>query len=150
VPPLTPLIDLLSSDSEGPFAINSSTDYEDVGYYIELLSVVLSDVDSYVDDEHKAPQVDTGLKKIGKEKPLQIVLHHLGLIHSKIGALTTLMHIFKCVDFLQVDTRAAHLDRSKTKAALQRLSMRVYYQRMAALNSGDGPSNLLSWMVTTG
>jgi hypothetical protein len=36
------------------------------------------------------------------------------------------------------DTRAAHLERSRIKAALQRLSMRVHYQRLAAMNGGSG------------
>jgi len=36
------------------------------------------------------------------------------------------------------DTRAAHLDRSRTKAALKQVSMRMYYQRLAALKSGYG------------
>lgn len=32
---------------------------------------------------------------------------------------------------IPVDTRAAHLDRSRTKAAIQRLTMRICYDRMA-------------------
>jgi hypothetical protein len=32
---------------------------------------------------------------------------------------------------ISVDTRAAHLDRSRTKAAIQRLTMRICYDRMA-------------------
>jgi hypothetical protein len=35
-----------------------------------------------------------------------------------------------------VDTRAAHLDRSRAKGAIQRLSMRVHYQRTALSKTG--------------
>ena len=35
-----------------------------------------------------------------------------------------------------VDTRAAHLDRSRAKGAIQRLSMRVHYQRAALSKTG--------------
>ena len=38
-----------------------------------------------------------------------------------------------------VDTRAAYLDRSRAKAAIQRLSFRVHYQRAATLKAGDKP-----------
>ena len=37
---------------------------------------------------------------------------------------------------LEVDTRAAHLDRSRAKGAIQRLSMRIHYQRTALSKSG--------------
>jgi hypothetical protein len=35
-----------------------------------------------------------------------------------------------------VDTRAAHLDRSRAKGAIQRLSMRIHYQRTALSKTG--------------
>lgn len=37
---------------------------------------------------------------------------------------------------LAVDTRAAHLDRSRAKGAIQRLSMRIHYQRAALSKTG--------------
>lgn len=37
-----------------------------------------------------------------------------------------------------VDTRAAHLDRSRAKAALQQLAFRIHYQRQACLQRGVG------------
>ncbi|KAH9935460.1 uncharacterized protein B0H18DRAFT_1114204 [Fomitopsis serialis] len=49
-----------------------------------------------------------------------------------------------------IDTRAAFLDRSRAKAALQRLSLRVHYQRMASLRSGPGtgrPRNLRNYFA---
>lgn len=50
-----------------------------------------------------------------------------------------------------VDTRAAHLDRSRAKAALQRLSFRIHYQRTASLRPGNGtgkPRNLHSYFAS--
>ena len=44
-----------------------------------------------------------------------------------------------------VDTKAAHLDRSRAKASLQRLYSRVHYQRLATLKSRSSngrPRNL--------
>lgn len=37
-----------------------------------------------------------------------------------------------------VDTQAAHLERSRTKAAIQRLAMRVHYQRLGASGTTAG------------
>lgn len=36
---------------------------------------------------------------------------------------------------IPVDTRAAHLDRSRTKAAIQRLTMRINYDRTAHIGA---------------
>ncbi|KAK7692726.1 hypothetical protein QCA50_004359 [Cerrena zonata] len=52
---------------------------------------------------------------------LDMVKRLLDLLHGKI-----------------VDTRAAHLDRSRAKAALQQLSFRIHYQRQAYLQRGSG------------
>lgn len=36
---------------------------------------------------------------------------------------------------IPVDTRAAHLDRSRAKAAIQRLTMRICYDRTALIDA---------------
>ncbi len=41
---------------------------------------------------------------------------------------------------IAVDTRAAHLDRSRVKAALQQMAFRVHYGRDAALSRLRGPA----------
>ena len=52
-----------------------------------------------------------------------------------------------------VDTKAAHLDRSRAKAVLQRLASRIHYQRTASIKSGAGtarPRNLLAYFNGSG
>jgi hypothetical protein len=149
LPPIASLLGLLSSEVDGPFTIHGTTDYEDLGHYTDLLGIALSDVDGYVAEEGKAPLDESQNKKNGKGKqPLELIQYHLDRIHSEIGKSTNPNNSMNCVDSLpvQVDTRAAHLDRSKTKAALQRLSMRIHYQRLSALSSRGKPCNLLDWM----
>lgn len=50
---------------------------------------------------------------------------------------------------LPVDTRAAHLDRSRAKAALQNLSFRVRYQTIAAqsVNTKSRPKTMDKYFV---
>jgi RNase P/RNase MRP subunit POP5 len=59
----------------------------------------------------------------------------IDVIHGKIGKSNFRRESYY-LNSSVVDTRAAHLDRSRTKAALQRLSMRVYYQRLATSKLG--------------
>jgi hypothetical protein len=85
------VVDLLSSESEGPFGIHNSTDYEDVGFYTDLLNVVLTDIDDYVNEERNISQPDTMEspgKRNGKDKPLQIIISLLNRIYGKIGELS--------------------------------------------------------------
>jgi hypothetical protein len=98
LPPLSGLLELLSL-SQGPdglFSIHKTTDYEDVGYYVDILSVALSDIDGYVVEEQKSPQsndsgsqdsVGQSPKKEDKEKPLQVIQRHLNRIYAQIGEL---------------------------------------------------------------
>jgi hypothetical protein len=153
LPPLEPLIDLLSTNPSTPsiFTITDETDYEDLGAYVDILAVALNDVDAYVRDErrianlYKAPRASNGLTispSKAKEKPLMPmeVLHtRLEQLQGLIGKFLSfsLWYLTKC-KLLSVDTRAAHLDRSRTKAALQRLSMRIHYQRTSAKGMGSG------------
>ncbi|KAI0645910.1 hypothetical protein C8Q79DRAFT_1091882 [Trametes meyenii] len=159
LPDLVPIIDLLSppSGSLGFFDITGNTDKE--GYYdalacrITLLSRVLSDVDEYTmleiraakeqatrDKERLEQATSDGRKEEkGEDKDdeklthLELIRRHLEDLHGKI-----------------FDTRAAHLDRSRAKAAIQRLTLRVHYQRIATLKSGSGtgkPRNLRGYFA---
>lgn len=40
---------------------------------------------------------------------------------------------------IAVDTRAAYLDRSRAKAEIQHLAMRIYYERMALIGNRPRP-----------
>ncbi|KAH7913893.1 hypothetical protein BJ138DRAFT_1144969 [Hygrophoropsis aurantiaca] len=129
LPPITKIIDLLSpsAGSELLFDVTSdSTDYEALGHYVSIVSTVLTDIDPYVHMERNLKRpADTSIEDSPRKSkkpmmPLELIRNALELIHGKI-----------------VDTRAAHLDRSRTKAALQRLYMRIYHQREATLKSGN-------------
>jgi hypothetical protein len=105
---------------------------------VNVLSVALSDVDAYVGEEQAATKKNR-VSKTG-EKPqtdLQVVVKMLNLINGRIGMLyANCLVLLILIDWLLVDTRAAHLDRSRTKAAIQRLAYRIYYQRLWTLGRG--------------
>ncbi|KZT11044.1 uncharacterized protein LAESUDRAFT_755664 [Laetiporus sulphureus 93-53] len=140
-PSLLPIVSLLSppSGSEAIFDIQGNADnddyYEDLVCYLDILGKALTDIEGYILlEKQQRSEQDSPVKDRGsptKERPatpLEQIRISLDSLHGKI-----------------VDTRAAHLDRSRAKAALQRLSFRVHYQRMAALRSGPGtgkPRNL--------
>lgn len=152
LPPLLPLIHLTSpaSGSQTTFDVvgNAQEDdyFDNLHCHIHILNVVLNDVPSYTRAETRQPPQDV---TPGGEKPqteLQRLKHCLDVLHGKIGTSTSVQVGRNSFvdDASIVDTRAAHLDRSRVKAALQQLSFRVHYQREAALRSaGIGrPRNL--------
>jgi len=123
LPPLSPLIAVLSHP-DGPFSIRDSTDYDALTSRIAVLAVALSGIESYVAEEstlrktaHAA--IPEGSPRKKEPLPLELLRARLDAMHGKI-----------------FDTRAAHLDRSIAKGAIQRLSMRVYYQRAALSKTG--------------
>jgi len=126
LPPLGPLITVLS-DPDGLFGIMDSTDYDALTSRVAVLGVALSRIESYVTEEstlRKLAQMPEGSPRKKEPVPLELIRTQLDAIHGKI-----------------FDTRAAHLDRSRTKGAIQRLSMRVHYQR-AVLSKTRGQLSL--------
>ncbi|KAH9930387.1 hypothetical protein B0H21DRAFT_106737 [Amylocystis lapponica] len=148
LPSLGSIVTLLSPapSSEAIFDIPGNSDkddyYEDLTCYVTILSMALTDIDGYVAEEKAAPRAAEGTPTkdaTPKEKPPQLLEQIRTLLDGLHGKI--------------VDTRAAHLDRSRAKAALQRLSFRVHYQRLAALRSGGGtgkPRNLRSYFASPG
>ncbi|KAG1765502.1 hypothetical protein EV702DRAFT_981492 [Suillus placidus] len=125
LPPLDPLILLLSPvpGSGELFDVTSANaDFEDLGHYFAIISVALANIEPYVHEENSSSQslsrqlsIDDSPRKSQKPlAPLELLLRVLEVTQGRI-----------------VDTRAAHLDRSRTKAEMHRLQMRVYYQRQA-------------------
>ncbi|KAG1839013.1 hypothetical protein DFJ58DRAFT_917053 [Suillus subalutaceus] len=126
LPPLDPLILLLSPipGSDELFDVTSANaDFEDLGHYFAIISVALANIEAYVHEEHSSSQllsrqssIDDSPRKSQKPlAPLELLLRVLEVTQGRI-----------------VDTRAAHLDRSRTKAEMHRLQMRVYYQTPGA------------------
>ncbi|KIK79818.1 hypothetical protein PAXRUDRAFT_767920 [Paxillus rubicundulus Ve08.2h10] len=124
LPSLDRLILLLSPEAGSGELFDvtcETTDYEDLGHYVAILAVALADITPYVGEERtitqsaSITQVESSPSKVRKPVlPLELLLRILEVVQGKI-----------------VDTRAAHLDRSRTKAALQRLTMSIYYERLA-------------------
>jgi hypothetical protein len=87
------LIDILYSSlesSDGLFSVDNATDYEVVGYYVEILSIALSNIDGYAAEEPRGPSVEmnTGSrspKKGDKAKPLELIKVSIEKINNKIG-----------------------------------------------------------------
>ncbi|KAG7098656.1 hypothetical protein E1B28_000572 [Marasmius oreades] len=137
LPQLEPLLLCLapSGSTSNLFKIHPETDYGDLGFHTEILSTALSDIPRYVAEEllaaaqAKAARLESQVSPSKIEKPtppIQRAMNCVELLHSNI-----------------IDTRGAHLDRSRTKAILKNLSMRLYYQRSAALKSGGAkPKNI--------
>ncbi|KAI8993907.1 hypothetical protein BD414DRAFT_527870 [Trametes punicea] len=148
LPDLSPIVDLLSpsAGSEEYFDIPGNTNHE--GYFhaltcrVFLLSRVLSDIDEYTmleieaAKEHATREKERLAKERAKgrqdtkavEKEAEERLSNLERIRMQLDELHGKIS----------DTKAAHLDRSRAKAAIQQLSLRVHYQRMATLKSGTG------------
>ncbi|KAF9241519.1 hypothetical protein BU15DRAFT_73249 [Melanogaster broomeanus] len=143
LPSLDPLILMLSPEAGSGelFDVTSdATDYEDLGHYVTILAVALADIAPYVREERTITQsasIDSVESSPGKAKkpvlPLELLRRVLEVVQGKI-----------------VDTRAAHLDRSRAKAAMQRLTMRIYYERLAikGVSSRARTSTLQSYFAT--
>ncbi|KAI6121661.1 hypothetical protein F5141DRAFT_1211334 [Pisolithus sp. B1] len=132
-PALEPLILLLAPPSDS----GENIDYEDLYYCVAILAVALTDIAPYVREERslvRRPSIMSGegspsnAKKI--HMPLERLQSALNVLQGKI-----------------VDTRAAYLDRSRVKAAIQRLAMRIHYDRLAIKggSSRGRASTLQNW-----
>jgi hypothetical protein len=101
---------------------SAKADFEDLRHYFAIISVALANIEPYVHEENSSSRslsrqssIDDSPRKSQKPlAPLELLLRVLEVTQGRI-----------------VDTRAAHLDRSRTKAEMHRLQMRVYYQRQA-------------------
>ncbi|KAK0461171.1 uncharacterized protein EV420DRAFT_1530696 [Desarmillaria tabescens] len=114
LPPLTEIIDAILTS--GVFNICDETDYVDMGFWTELLAVALSNIDGYVAQEMKnPPPIGSPSKSDKSYTGLQGVRLAIEGVHSQID-----------------DTRAAHLDRTRTKLSLKKLSLRLAYQIKSA------------------
>ncbi|GLB37490.1 hypothetical protein LshimejAT787_0405410 [Lyophyllum shimeji] len=105
----------------GKFELHEKTDFVDMAFYVQILGVGITNVVGYVTEERKAPRPPPSLGGVASEPPQP----PLGLIRLAIESLHSRIS----------DLRATRLDRSRAKAALKELSLRIYYQRQAALQS---------------
>lgn len=152
LPPLFPIYEQLigRNDDEDVVStprkleLHQATDYVDMGFYVQILAVALSNVMAYVAKERKPPRPRPSTSgspdNVDKSQPetmLELIVKAILALHSHIS-----------------DTRAAHLERSRTKAALNGVGLRIHYQRLAGLRSstaGTGKTrNLLQYFTPNG
>ncbi|KAF8483196.1 hypothetical protein JB92DRAFT_3032403 [Gautieria morchelliformis] len=109
VPPIQLMLDLFSKTAPGvvKLGVTPDTDYQHLGALVNILSVAMTDVDAYVRHANGNGSVLT-----------RNVDEALEQMNGKI-----------------VDDRAAHMDRTKTKEAINRLHKRLIYQRHPVLET---------------
>ncbi|KAI0358675.1 hypothetical protein OH77DRAFT_1502494 [Trametes cingulata] len=161
LPELAPVLKLLTppAGSGGYFDVTGNAEkegfYDDLACRVSLLGYVLSDVDEYVMLEIQAAKEKAAREKerLAKEKAEGKETQDAEKEKEKDEQQPILEQIRMQLEKLHgriVDTRAAHLDRSRAKAAIQRLYLRVHYQRTAGLKSGSGtgrPRNIRAYFT---
>ncbi|KAF8630624.1 hypothetical protein AX15_002776 [Amanita polypyramis BW_CC] len=112
IPPLEELLNIV--ESANIFRIYDNTDYNALWQYVQILSIVLTDVELYNAAERRTSvaQEQVGSPVRQKNK------HRVTLIHESLERLHATIQ----------DTRTLHLDRSRAKAAIKQLSLRLRYQ----------------------
>ncbi|KAJ7287443.1 hypothetical protein C8J57DRAFT_1495884 [Mycena rebaudengoi] len=143
LPPLMALLGPLASSASslsdpskprirGIFELHEDTDYVNLGFYVQILAVAISNVEGYVREEPPSkalvPKTPESPGKPSTEKTDTLLMVVRSLVEGLHGRI--------------VDTRAAHLDRSRTKAALKELSMRIFYQQKAVSTSKGNPKKI--------
>ncbi|KAL5528818.1 hypothetical protein ACEPAF_7957 [Sanghuangporus sanghuang] len=97
-----------------------SLDYAALGHHVEVLGRVLMNIPQYVLSE----KAEARAARDSEDSP-----RRRGRVLSKLEIIKGLL---ERLGNNIADTRAAHLDRSETKAVIQQLAMRIDYQRKAA------------------
>lgn len=143
-PPLSDVIDQLvpysrtSTLPPGKFALHEKTDYVNLGFYTTILGVAVSNLRSYVVQERQLSALRNSTSfspRRSGEKPktdLQLLYASLETLHSNIcEPLDSFSFVYELyfLMFLTADTRATHLERSRTKANIKGLAMNIHYQR---------------------
>ena len=125
-PPLADILAQLSDRSK--FTVDRDTDYVDLGFFVNMLAVAISDLRSYASRERGSSNQSWQLG----EKPktdLQRLHKALETMHSDIGILQYWYFSVANADNSVADTRATHLERSRTKGVIKGLAMIIHYQR---------------------
>ncbi|KAJ3829134.1 hypothetical protein F5880DRAFT_1607894 [Lentinula raphanica] len=131
-PSVQDLSEILIEGAKTPcqvFQINHDTDYIELGHYVQILAVALTDISSYFPSEIAAAAAAKAEQSSVHSSP------------SKDKTETPLEYLHRCMTFVQqrITDSGTDIERSRTKAALQQLSMRLYFQ-LAARKSEKSPT----------
>ncbi|KAF5370701.1 hypothetical protein D9758_002027 [Tetrapyrgos nigripes] len=111
------------------FKIDQDANYHEMEYHAQLLDIALSDISMYMHEEISA----------GDSQPSHSVMNSPSKPSvEKPDTDTPLMSLWKSIEAVHTkinDTRGTRLERSRTKAVLKNLSLRIHYQRDSALKS---------------
>ncbi|KAJ4483356.1 hypothetical protein J3R30DRAFT_1767683 [Lentinula aciculospora] len=99
------------------FQIKHDTDYVDLGHYVRILAVALTDIPSYFPSEIAATAAIKA-EHVVQRSP------------NKDKIETPLEHLNRCITSMQrkITDIGTDIERVRTKAALHHLSMRIHYQ----------------------
>ena len=112
-PNLIPLINELKNNyTDGIFTINDYSNYDNLFHNIEILSLVLTDIESYLQADKELIKYNRRNDDDVSEDCINVIINCLRKMFGRIN-----------------DTRCADLNRSKAKDSIQRLEMRLYWQR---------------------
>ncbi|TIB66687.1 hypothetical protein E3P77_02099 [Wallemia ichthyophaga] len=117
-PNIQPIIKQLK-DVDGKFTVNQHTDYDNLTDCVEILSIVLTDLETYLIEE----------RHMIKFKPSMSFVDGDGDNDSDNDSIALLITLLRSLSGMIVDTRNADLEKSRCKDVLQRLEMRLYWQR---------------------
>ncbi|KAE9411422.1 hypothetical protein BT96DRAFT_11728 [Gymnopus androsaceus JB14] len=136
----TPSIDSLSAiliqgakTSCQAFQDKKGTDYIAMGYYTQILAIALTDIPNYMPQEIAAAAAFKAENSV-QNSP------------SKEKFETPLQHLHSCIIFLhrKITDHGSNIERSRTKAALLTLAMRLHFQLTAGSRK---PSNIQAYLI---
>ncbi|KAF9450407.1 hypothetical protein P691DRAFT_810348 [Macrolepiota fuliginosa MF-IS2] len=125
LPPLSEIMAMLGVSSQdslrpaGKFEIHEGTNYVEMACWTFVLAIAITDIPQYLEQEESSRHTPSPSKSPAKERDQSLVL----ALHEKL---------YKIHGRIQ-DTRAAHLDRSRTKAILFQTAFRILYQYQAVV-----------------
>ncbi|KAF9070545.1 hypothetical protein BDP27DRAFT_1323448 [Rhodocollybia butyracea] len=115
------------------FQVRRDSDYVEMGHYVQILAVALTDIPSYI------PRQIAAAAALKAGRPVMNS-------PSKEKIETPLERLETCMTFVhrQITDTGTNIERSRTKAALQHLTLRLGYQLKAGTKS-DKPTGILGY-----
>ncbi len=119
----------------GKFEIHEATDYVDMACWTRILAIAVADIPLYAIKEESSIRVSSPTKSPSKEKDQSFILTLHDKLYKLHGRIREYLALTFCKPFFDSapseDTRAAHLDRSRTKAIIFQTTFRILYQYQA-------------------
>ncbi|KAJ8503138.1 hypothetical protein ONZ45_g11126 [Pleurotus djamor] len=111
LPNLLPLVDLLhveGSSTRAVFQIRSDTNFVNMGYYVHILGVALSDVDLYASREDAMQHIRGDWREKPPKTPLQLIGLAIDQLHSRIGGSSSILSYLQSANSTGIRGHACH------------------------------------------